>query len=342
MRLCSLLFALCFAVLVAGGAGAHEVRPAYLELRAIDTTTFDVLWKVPALGQTMRLRIDVVLPESCQPQGPRRVGFIADAYVERWRVACSGGLEGTTIRFDGLSAVYTDVLLRIEGYAGRADIAGRSYPHAPYFMVPAQPSFFSVLETYFRLGVHHILTGADHLMFVLALLLLVRGWRSLALAVTAFTVGHSVTLAAATLGGAGLPSAPVEAAIALSIVCAAAEALLARRGVSTFGSRLPWLMAFGFGLLHGLGFAEALRDTGLPQHAIGPALVMFNLGVEAGQTMFVAAVLVSASLIRAAIEAAVDAGATRRIAAGTTLAACYTVGIVGGFWLIERMLAVLT
>lgn len=339
MNLRSLLCALSLVLIVAASAAAHEVRPAYLELRPVVPATYDVLWKVPALAQSLRLRIDVVLPEACRPHGPRRAEFISDAYVERWRVTCPEGLGGATIRFDGLSALRTDVLLRIEGEAGRPDIAGRILPEAPTFTVPAQPSFLSILETYFRLGVHHILTGTDHVIFVLALLLLVRGWRSLALSVTAFTLGHSVTLAAATLGGAGLPSAPVEAAIALSIVCAAAEALLGRRGEPTFAARLPWLMAFAFGLLHGLGFAEALRETGLPQHAVAPALVMFNLGVEAGQLLFVAVVLSFAALMRAAIAGVAGAATAIRIAGQAHPAACYGVGIAGAYWLIERMTA---
>jgi hypothetical protein len=315
----------------------HEVRPAYLELRPSASATWDVLWKVPALGQLLRLRLHARLPDGCTELGPRRSDFVADAHVERWRVTCPGGLAGGTIRFEGLTALQTDVLLRIEGAGGRGDITARILPAGAQFTIPAEPSPIALMGTYLRLGVHHILLGADHLMFVLSLLLLVRGWRRLALAVTAFTVGHSLTLAAVTLGGLRLPGPPVEAAIALSIACAAAEALRARCGEPSLVSRAPWVMALGFGLLHGLGFADALREIGLPRHAVVPALLFFNLGVELGQLLFVTVVLTLGSLARSAADAGSGRGAAARFAARSQVVACYGVGIAGAYWLIERV-----
>jgi hypothetical protein len=317
-------------------AGAHEVRPAYLELRASAPQAWDVTWRVPAQAQALRLRINARLSDNCTMAGRREAGFVADAYVERWRITCPSGLENTTIRFEGLAALNTDVLLRIEGGGAIGDIAARILPAEPQFTVPARASALAVADTYFRLGVHHILTGADHLMFVLALMLLVQTWRRLAFAVTAFTVGHSLTLGAVTLTGAGLPGAPVEAAIALSIVCAAAEAVQARSGTPTAASRAPWVMAFAFGLLHGLGFAGALRETGLPSHAIVPALFFFNIGVEAGQLLFVGAVLAAVPLARMAFAAVARPALAARLGSAGHVAASYMVGIAGAYWLATR------
>ena len=227
-----LLRAVLLAILLAAPAtlAGHEVRPAYLELRPAGPMTWSVLWKVPALGQSLRLRVDARLPDGCTALGPRRAEFAADAYVERWSLRCPTSLAGGVIRFDGLSALRNEVLLRIERPDGRDGITARVTPAAPTFTVPAEPSSRQVLGAYLLLGVHHILLGADHLLFVLGLLLIVRGWRRLALTVTAFTVGHTLTLAGATLGALSLPGPPVEAAIALSIAFAAAEALRVRRG----------------------------------------------------------------------------------------------------------------
>ena len=313
---------------------AHEVRPAYLELRPAGASTWNVLWRVPALGQSLRLRVDARLPDGCAALAPRRAEFVADAYVERWSVRCAGGLAGGVVRFDGLSALRIEVLLRIERADGRDGIAARVTPSEPYFAVPSEPSALEVLQAYLSLGVHHILLGADHLLFVLALLLIVRGWRRLALTISAFTVGHTLTLAAATLGALSLPGPPVEAAIALSIVFAAAEALRARRGMPSLTAQVPWAVALFFGLLHGLGFAGALREIGLPQGAVLPALLFFNLGVELGQLLFVAVVLGLAwGLRRLAAGGRVPVAPSSRAHA----AACYAIGITAGFWLVERI-----
>ena len=293
MRDHCLLPAVLLAVLLAAPAPlvAHEVRPAYLELRPAGPATWGVLWKVPALGQSLRLRVDARLPEGCTALGPRRAEFTADAYVERWSVRCPTGLAGGIIGFDGLSALQSEVLLRIERPDGQDGVTARVTPAEPIFTVPAETSLRDVLKAYLLLGVHHILLGADHLLFVLSLLLMVRGWRRLVATITAFTVGHTLTLVAATLGALSLPGPPVEAAIALSIAFAAAEALRVQRGEASLMVAAPWAVALLFGLLHGLGFAGALREIGLPQNAVLPALLSFNLGVELGQLMFVSLVL---------------------------------------------------
>jgi hydrogenase/urease accessory protein HupE len=346
---CQLLWAVLLALLAAAPSNlaAHEVRPAYLELRPAGPATWNVVWKVPAFGQSHRLRVDAELPEGCAALAPRRSEFVADAYVERWSVGCPAGLAGGVIRFDGLPALRAEVLLRIELPDGRDGITARVTPAEPTFAVPAEHPAREVLGTYLSLGVHHILLGADHLLFVLSLLLIVRGWRRLALTVTAFTVGHTLTLAAATLGALSLPGPPVEAAIALSIAFAAAEALRARRGEPSLTAQLPWAVALFFGLLHGLGFAGALREIGLPQGAVLPALLFFNLGVELGQLLFVALVVglgwgLRRMATRGRMAAALPRMATRgRMAAALPprahAAACYAIGVTAGFWLIERV-----
>ncbi|MDH4115433.1 MAG: HupE/UreJ family protein, partial [Burkholderiaceae bacterium] len=241
-------------------AEAHEVRPGYLEVRQVEAATFDVLWKVPANGE-YRLRLHARLPEECQG-APNQGTFVGGAFVERWRAQCPGGLVGRTIDIEGLSATRTDVLARIEWSDGTTQ-AVRLTPERTSFEVKAAPDALEVVRTYFVLGVEHILLGIDHLLFVLGLLFLVGSWKRLIATVTAFTVAHSITLAAATLGLVHVAQAPVEATIALSIMFVAAEIIHGAHGESRLASRAPWLVAFVFGLLHGFGFAGALREIGL-------------------------------------------------------------------------------
>jgi hydrogenase/urease accessory protein HupE len=203
-------------------------------------------------------------------------------------------------------------------------------------MVQAVPGAGEVAATYLRLGVEHILFGLDHLLFVLALVILVRDWRRVAVTVTAFTIAHSMTLAAATLGFVNVPGPPVEATIALSIMLVCVEILNARRGKPSLTARLPWLVAFSFGLLHGFGFAGALAEVGLPQHAIPAALLFFNLGVEIGQLAFVAAVLAAGGLFRTAMALRLEPALIQRTVNRLDVFAAYAIGTVAAFWLIER------
>ena len=199
----------------------------------------------------------------------------------------------------------TDVLLRID-YLDGTSFVRRLTPSNPSAVVPEQPSSWDVVATYLFLGVEHILLGIDHLLFVLALLLLIRGVRRLVIAVTAFTAAHSITLAAATLGWMTVPSAPVEATIALSILFLATQLAKAPAEVGAdpaaddLTTRFPWVVAFSFGLLHGFGFAGALAEVGLPEQAIPVALLFFNVGVEIGQRLFIAVVLAGGWVVRRA------------------------------------------
>jgi hydrogenase/urease accessory protein HupE len=193
-----------------------------------------------------------------------------------------------------------------------------------------------VAAAYFWLGVNHILLGVDHLLFVLALIILVRGWRRICFTITAFTIAHSITLAAATLGFVHVPGPPVEAAIALSIALVAAEIINSARGRGSLTARLPWIVAFAFGLLHGFGFAGALSEVGLPNHAIPIALLFFNIGVEVGQLLFVAGVLVLFALLHR-ISTALVRLEESRLQQWMQLGGAYCIGGVASFWLIERV-----
>ena len=228
------------------------------------------------------------------------------------------------------------MLVRIEDIVGTTQTE-RLTPTRPSFVVRVAPGAGEVAATYLWLGIEHILFGFDHLLFVLALLILVRQWRRVVVTMTAFTVAHSITLAAATLGFVHVPGPPVEATIALSIVLVAAEIVNARRGRPSLTARWPWLVAFAFGLLHGLGFAGALSEVGLPHHAIPLALLFFNLGVEFGQLAFVALVMALAWWLPGALARVTVVGRdwTR---ARLDVAAAYAIGALAAYWLIERVI----
>jgi hydrogenase/urease accessory protein HupE len=305
---------------------AHEVRPAYLELHEIRPGEFDMLFKTPMRGD-LRLSLAPAFSgraESVTPVSKRATG---DAAVQVWRVRTLDPLRGQVVRIDGLEATMTDALVRIAFLDGTAWLR-RLTPQEPAATIPQRQSGWSVAVLYLRLGVEHILLGIDHLLFVLALLIITQGAWRLVKTVTAFTVAHSITLALATLGYVHVPSAPVEAVIALSIVFVAVEIVNLRRGRVALTARAPWIVAFAFGLLHGLGFAGALSEVGLPETQIPLALLFFNIGVEVGQLFFVATVLCLTALIaRVRLTWPRWAG----------LAAPYAIGTIGMFWVIERV-----
>jgi hydrogenase/urease accessory protein HupE len=326
------------AVLLAPPARADELRPGYLELKQTASDTYSLLFKIPARGEDLRLAVYVGLPEGTKDVGAPRASFGDGAYVERRTLHREGGLAGRTVTIEGLSATSTDVLVRVESLGGAIQTE-RLSPTRTAFIVQATAGAGEVASTYLRLGVEHILFGFDHLLFVLALVILVRDWRRVAVTVTAFTIAHSITLAAATLGFVNVPGPPVEATIALSIVLVAVEILNARAGKPSLTARLPWLVAFSFGLLHGFGFAGALAEVGLPHHAIPVALLFFNVGVELGQLAFVAAVLSLTWLLRQAASQLLDAAFVKRAFDRLNVTVAYVIGIVAAYWLVERTAA---
>ena len=321
-----------FLLLFSATAVAHELRPAYLELRQTGPETYHALWKVPGRGEDLRLGLYVELPPVCTNLTRPRGSMANNAFTERWTVKCAAGFIGGRIHIAGLNATNTDVLVRLERLDGTAQVT-RLTPSVPSLLIEAAPGVVEVARTYVVLGVEHILTGIDHLLFVLALLIITRGGWKLLKTVSAFTLSHSITLSAATLGFVHVPQRPVEAVIALSIVFVAVEIVRVRRGLESITTRAPWLVALTFGLMHGLGFAGGLSEAGLPQGHIPTALLFFSVGVESGHFLFIGAVL---SLI----------GLVRRIHISfpgwTELVPPYAIGSIAMFWFIQRTLSFLS
>jgi HupE / UreJ protein len=246
-----------------------------------------VLWKVPAMEDS-RLALYVTFPNQCGEVSQRRSYFVSGFYVERNSIRCTNGLVESTISIEGLSATMTDVLARVQRSDGTTQTA-RIIPSTPYFKVSGAPSWKENAGTYLRLGVKHIVLGFDHLLFVLGLLVIVeRRWKLMFKTITAFTLAHSLTLAAATFGIIHVPEEPLSAVIALSILFLGVEVARLKQGGNSFTIQHPWVAAFGFGLVHGLGFASGLSTLGLPSNEIVAALLFFNIGVELGQIAFVA------------------------------------------------------
>ena len=317
---------LCACILPLGPAFAHEVRPAYLQLTETAPGIFDVLFKTPMQGDA-RLALNVSFSGRVKQATPVISRTTDNAMVQTWRLAAIEPLTGQEVRIDGLVSTMTDALVRVE-FADGGEWIERLTPGAPRATIPASQSAWAVAATYLKLGVEHILLGIDHLLFVLALILVARNTRELIKAITAFTVAHSITLAAAALGFVHAPPKPVEAAIALSIAFVALEIVRARDGESGIAARAPWIVAFAFGLLHGFGFAGALSEIGLPAGNIPVALLFFNVGVEVGQLLFVAVVLSLAALVRLG---------RRPLPRWSGLIPPYLIGSVAMFWVIQRV-----
>ena len=282
-----LLLGVC-AGLATKAVVAHSIPSGYVEIVRQTGDDYRVLWTMPRVGG-VAADVDLVFDPGCALLVPPSSLATPTRLTRTETIHCSGGLAGKRIAARGLEATETDMLVRL---VDRGDIGfARLTAASPWLELPAVAAPLTVARTYVLLGVEHILTGFDHLLFVLALMLLVPEWRRLAATITAFTVAHSVTLAAAVLGWVHVPQPPVEAAIALSIALVAGEFVRARQGRPGLAERKPWIVAFAFGLLHGLGFAGALSEVGLPQQSIALALFFFNAGVELGQLAFVLTVL---------------------------------------------------
>jgi len=329
-------FLLPLMILLLGSIGnicsvyGHALQPGYLELQRVEDEQYQAIWKVPTVRERP-MAITAKLPEQCENRIPTQQLFDGNAFISRWTTKCNSGLEGGVIQIDGLEKTTTDVLVQFEFEDGTIE-SRRLTPENPSFTIPQQPGSFEVVKTYLVLGIDHILSGIDHLLFVLALILLVKGLRSLIATITAFTIAHSLTLVAATLGFVHVPVAPTEAVIALSIVFVAAEIINSHRGRQGMAGRYPWRIAFVFGLLHGLGFAGALAEIGLPQSSIPLALLFFNLGIEIGQLLFVAVVLATVYLFQQ-IASRIDFPDWR----WTWVVPPYVIGSLAVYWVIERM-----
>jgi len=308
-------------------ASAHESRPAYLEVKETSARQFSLLWRTPVLAG-MRLPIVLKLPDDVKNLREPSVQELADSFLERrWIDAAPNGLAGQRIEFPGLQGTITDVLVRVEMLDGR-NWTTIVHPSQPWVDITAAQTRMEVMGTFIVQGIRHILFGADHMLFVLGLLLIVKDRWMLLKTITAFTVAHSITLAIATLGYAEAPVLPLNAAIALSILFLGPEIVRSWRGDTSFTIRHPWVVAFAFGLLHGFGFASALTSAGLPKAELPVALLSFNVGVEIGQLSFVALILL--------LERAFRILEVRWPRWAEALPG-YTVGSLGAFWTVQRL-----
>lgn len=306
-------------------AYSHEVRPAYLSLNEEAPNEFSVLFKTPmqgdarlALSALFSGKIETVTPIVSHPTG--------DAMVQTWRMRTLEPLAGQNVVIDGLQNTMTDALVHVV-FANGNSWTARLTPSEPSAVIPASQSAWAVFVTYVGHGIEHIAFGFDHLLFVTGLMLIVRDWRKLVKAITAFTAAHSITLSCATLGWLTLPSRPVEAMIAISIVMVAAEIVRMERGQLSLAIVRPWMVAFAFGLLHGFGFAGALVELGLPQGDIPLALLAFNVGVELGQLAFIAVLLTAVYSVMRFVM----------IPRQAIVASAYAIGIVAAFWSAQRL-----
>ncbi|MEM6564414.1 MAG: HupE/UreJ family protein [Pseudomonadota bacterium] len=315
-------------------AQSHALEPGYLELAPISDSEWRVTWRKPQVsGQPMA--IDAELPAGCAPRRAPPPRFDGRAFVSGWVATCDPQIWEGEVFIDGLSSTATDVLVYYTAQDGGFARTFRLTPDTPAVALPAVMSGWAVSGSYLTLGIDHILGGIDHLLFVFALLILIRDIRRLVGAITAFTVAHSITLAAAALGWVVLPVPPVEALIALSVVFLALEIVQDEGRPRSLVQRAPWVVSFAFGLLHGLGFASALREIGLPPSDIPLALLSFNVGVEAGQLLFLACVLLIAAGLRVAAPSLLERQLQPR--APGKRGAAYLIGGTAAFWTVERV-----
>lgn len=324
----TVVFVLSVALWQCATCAAHEVRPSYLEVQEDRAGEFEALFKTPMRGD-LRLSLSATFSGRADAVMPMTTRMTGDAAVQTWRFRTLDPLRGQTIGISGLENTMTDALVRVVFLDGTSWIR-RLTPQEPSATIPLLQSGWSVAGVYLNLGIEHILLGVDHLLFVLALIIITRGTWPLIKTVTAFTIAHSITLTLATLGYVHVPPAPVEALIALSIAFVAVEIVRQWQGREGLAARAPWLIAFTFGLLHGLGFAGALSEIGLPEGQIPVAMLFFNVGVEIGQLLFIATMLCVFAVVRR----------IRPIwPRWARLAAPYAIGSIAMFWVIERITA---
>lgn len=326
--------AICMIVLlglvIGPGTNAHEVRPAYLEITQSDATHYSIVWKQPTLGD-IALRLVPHVSTGWLGQQPIDQYASAGFLIRTWKIASTESLAGSTVYIEGLEDSITDVLVRLRFLDGRMQQVILR-PEQPRFEIASDTRSASSVPTFLVHGIQHILSGFDHLLFVLGLMLIVSDRWMLFKAVAAFTVAHSITLTLALVANVSLPSLLVEALIAASIFILGLEIVRAKRGATSLTIRYPWAVAFFFGLFHGMGFAGGLSELGLAGLDLLSALLFFNFGVEVGQLAFIALVLVVArALASLPMERSV---ALARIPA-------YIVGIAGAYWTLQTTASLL-
>jgi len=314
-----------FFILFMLNGWSHEIRPAYLQIIQTGETTYEVFWKVPSMGDAVP-KIHPVFPSFFTVEELKKPNQIPGSVIYSYKISSKETLQGKILTIEGLNKTLIDALVTVT-YLNGEKVTLMLQPDKDSSIIPGETSTFDVVKTYSILGVEHILLGIDHLLFVLALILITKGkWRIIK-TITAFTIAHSITLSLAALGYVNFPTPPVEAVIALSIVFLAVEIIKNHNGKETLTSKKPWLIAFTFGLLHGFGFAGALANIGLPQQDIPWALAFFNIGVEIGQMAFVLVVLVFIKLLSYKKNWPVF---IKKVPA-------YAIGSLATFWMIERI-----
>ena len=316
-----------FLFLVSAKGWSHEVRPAYLQIIQTSESSYEVFWKVPSMGDAVP-KIQPVFPPFFTVEILQNPNQIPGSVIYSYTISSEEMLQGNILRIEGLNKTLIDVLVNIT-YLNGEKVTFMLQPDKDAGVIPGKSTTLSVIKTYTKLGIEHILFGIDHLLFVLALIIITMGRWKIIKTITAFTIAHSITLSLAALGYVNFSPAPVEAVIALSIVFLAVEIIKLINGKQTLTSKKPWLVAFTFGLLHGFGFAGALSNIGLPQQDIPFALAFFNVGVELGQIAFVLVVLVIIKLLSFKKDWPLF---IRKVPA-------YAIGSLASFWMIERVLA---
>ncbi|WP_440875842.1 HupE/UreJ family protein [Thalassotalea sp. PLHSN55] len=303
---------------------AEDMRPASLNITALDNMQYDVIWKVPAQG-TKRKSVHVVFDEGTKAVTAVKQNFVNGAFIENWVIERENNLDGLTINIDGLLMSNNDVLLRIVDENGQT-ITRVLNAENQSFKVEGEIAAENVISTYTILGIEHILVGLDHLLFVACLVYISSTRRKLLLTISGFTLAHSVTLIMAATGVFALDIPPVEAVIALSIIFLAIE--IAKQKKDSITLRYPVLVSSSFGLLHGFGFASVLAEIGLPAQEKVTALIFFNVGVEIGQLMFLAVLLTVFKLI-----SMVNILTEKQI----RWAVSYCAGTIAMMWFLERL-----
>jgi hypothetical protein len=324
---CMLVVLIVLCAGLRGESFAHESQPGLLELRQLGATRYEIIWRAPVYyGRPHPARLQ--LPGDWQTVGQPTVRQLSDSALHGRMVDVPGdSINGNVVRFPGLEGTITDVFVRVSRLDGTTytQVVRPSRPDA--VLRGERPWYVSSLE-YLAVGFHHIILGVDHLMFILGLMIIVRGRMILFKTISAFTVAHSITLALATLGYANVPTQPLTAAIALSILFLGPEIVRVWRGETSFTIRHPWVVAFAFGLLHGFGFASGLSVTGMPRVELAPALLFFNVGVELGQLCFVVLILIVLHSFKK-IEL--------RWPRWVEVIPGYAVGSLGAYWTIQRV-----
>jgi len=326
-------FAIAFVTLLLGSpseVSAHPLAPSVLSFEQRPDGKVTMRWRAPVkrpTGQSLQPRV----PESCTTLGPPERHKTKDetAVEETTELRCDPpDMVGAVVRVDGFADSSINVVVRVVRADG--DVHHAILDTAtPQLTIATQAYESHSFFEYLMLGVSHLLTGWDHLTFVLGLLVLFGWHRRLIAAVTAFTVGHRLTLALSVLGIVSVPMALVEASIALTIMVLALEIQSGQHGPVW---KHPWTLPGALGLLHGLGFASVLFDAGLPTDEIPLALVGFNLGLEVGQLGVIAVAGLSFAVIRRVLPSSWQSN--------TTVPA-YIIGSLAAFWVIERTFAAL-